>query len=267
MSMFSNNKSFKLPRQENPLRSNTPAQFGEVRRVDVKSFRVKIRCFSGEILDNVKIPSGYITKESYLSGGFSAIQVGQLVKVSFISGSSQNPVIDQVYPYFAREKDEKNLSTFIKKAESTGKDLETDIAIGHSSGYIVWFSDKRILVEYHNIPVLEFDFTKSTFTTGFAFLQGNPISGGIDPSSLIPVSNGLILESHLQAMKTYMEEFKSSLNALYAAIQGTIIVPTDGGAALKTAMSTAIQTSPLPDPVPPVSELLNKTKLKTDIEP
>ena len=96
------------------------------------------------------------------------------------------------------------------------------------------------------MPFMEIDMVLKTFKI---MSTGVQVSFGASP--IIPVPNGTILN-------TWMTQMYTCISALQTAINNAVVVPADGGASLKTAMSTALSSNPPPT----VDATLNTTNLK-----
>jgi hypothetical protein len=242
--MFTN-KSRNLSFTTSTTDGNCPSAFGTV--LEIKKNRCKVRLFSGEDIESVRLPGGYPQKTGKAHGVFGGISVKQLVLVEFGYGTSQNPIIVQSYPFMSRKQDSENYKLF-----SSIHDIKTtDIVIFHESGYSVWLTDNKIIVKKEVVSVLTLDLqTMSIDTTMLGMTLGT-----------VSVSNGDVLNTFLQSIITHLTTLNLRIDTIQTALQTSPTVIGDGGSSYKAGITTALASNTLPiPPVVPVN--LNNTNLK-----
>lgn len=243
--MFTN-KPRRISFETSPTDGDSPAVFATV--LEVKDNRCKVRLFSGEDIENVRLPGGYPQKTGKAHGTFGGISINQLVLVEFAYGTSQNPIISQSYPFTARKQDSENFKMF----SSINNIKTTDIVIFHESGYSVWLTDDKIIVKKLIIPVLTLDLqSMSIETTMLGISLGN-----------VPVSNGTLLNTFLIGLNTHLTELNTKVLAIQTALINSPTTPTDGGLTYKTAITASLASNTLPVAINPVPIDLNNTNLK-----
>lgn len=237
-----NNNPNRIEQKPNPMRGGAKTIPAEI--LEVKKNRAKVRAFTGDIYDNVKLPSASPNKIGQPSGRSGGWRKSQMVLIEFGMDSPNQPYVVTGFAFSANQLNENNLKTFYTAyPEFTG---EIDFTDFHDSGYSIRYSDKITYYDNTKVPFMEIDMVTKTFKI---LAVGSQIEFGANP--IIPVSNGTILN-------TWLTQMYACISALQAAINGAVIVPADGGAALKTAMSLALGSSPPPT----VDPLLNTTNLK-----
>jgi hypothetical protein len=240
-SSFNNNPN-RIEQKPNPVRGGAKTIPAEI--LEVKKNRAKVRAFTGDIFDNVKLPSASPNKLGQPSGRSGGWRKSQMVLIEFGMDSPNLPYVVTGFAFSANQLNEENLKTFYAAyPQFTG---EIDFTDFHDSGYSIRYSDKITYYDITKVPFMEIDMVAKTFKI---LSVGAQVEFGA--SAIIPVPNGTLLN-------TWMSQMYTCVSALQAAINSAVIVPSDGGAALKTAMSTALGSSPPPS-VPPA---LNTTNLK-----
>jgi hypothetical protein len=242
--MFTN-KTRKISFETSPTDGDSPPVFATV--LEVKDNRCKVQLFSGEDIDDVKLPGGYPEMSGKGHGVFGGVSVNQLVLVEFLFGSCQNPVIAQAYPFTARKKDNENFKMF----NSINNIKVTDIVIFHKSGYSVWLTDDKVIVKKLVVPVLTLDLQTMLIETMLGLSLGN-----------VPVSNGTLLNAFLLGINTHLTELNTKVLAIQTALINSPTTPTDGGLTYKTAIAAALANNTLPVTINPVPVDLNNTNLK-----
>ena len=242
----------------NPLRANTPGQYGQVlpksedsKGINMDTWTCDIRLWSGEILRNVRMPGGYIDSALKAHGKFGGISENQLVYVDFSFGSSQSPIIIESYPYFATEKDFDNLKLFLK-SKKLKKD---DIVLFHNSGYSIWMTKFKIslYLDVNPLPIAYIDLQTNMFSVNLNVKLGQ--------LPVVSVPNGELLLSDLQARQNFENQTKNAIETIKNALLLSPTTPLDGGASYKTGISVALASLVSPTPVTPPANLLN-TNLK-----
>jgi len=240
-SIFNNNPN-RIEQKPNPVRGGAKTIPAEI--LEVKKNRAKVRAFTGDIYDYVKLPSASINKLGQPNGRSGGWQKNQMVLINFSMDSPNQPYIVAGFGFSANQLNENNLATFYEAyPQFTG---EIDFTDFHDSGYSIRYSTKITYYDVAKVPFMEIDMVLKTFKI---LSTGVQVSFGASP--VIPVPNGTILN-------TWMTQMYACISALQTAINSAVIVPADGGAALKTAMSTALGSSP----PPVVDPALNTTNLK-----
>ena len=93
-----------------------------------KKYRADIRLFSnGKILQDVRLPGPYYTKEAKLHGVKSVYAKGQLVLIGYVHGRAESPIVIQGFSFGSGDLNQDNL-------EQANYDPNTN-EIGHSSGH------------------------------------------------------------------------------------------------------------------------------------
>ena len=244
--MFSN-KSRELSFKKNPLAGDMPLAWGSVKTIDED--RAEVRLFTGETLQDVRLPGGKPEKTGKAHGVFGGLSEKQLVLVGFLYGSSQNPVIIESYPFFSEEKDSSNLKLF----RSIQDIKSTDIVVFHESGYSVWLTDNKIEVrkDPSPAPIVSLDLQSLEIIANVNSIGFGPIS----------VPNGDLLLLFLNAIVAHLNSVNTAIGNIQTALSTSPTSPTDGGATYKAAIAVALATNTLPT-VPAVPTQLNSTNLK-----
>ena len=93
-----------------------------------KKYRADIRLFSnGKILQDVRLPGPYYTKEGQLHGQKSVWAKNQLILVGYVHGRAESPIVIQGFPFGSGDINQDNL-------EQADYDPDTN-EIGHESGH------------------------------------------------------------------------------------------------------------------------------------
>lgn len=240
-SSFNNNPN-RIEQKPNPLRGGAKMVPAEI--LEVKKNRAKIRAFTGDIYDNVKLPSASINKLGQPNGRSGGWTKNQFVILDFAMESPNQPYVLAGFGFSANQLNEENLKIFYAAYPTfTG---EIDFQDFHDSGYSIKYSDKITYYDNTKLPFLEIDFILKTFKI---LSVGVQVEFGATP--IIPVPNGTILD-------TWMTQMYTCISGLQTAINSAVTIPADGGAALKAAMSLALGSNPPPT----VDPALNITNLK-----
>lgn len=234
---------------DNPLQSDMPLAFAKIK--SIKKNRANIQLFSGELMDDVKLPGGIPYKDGKAHGVFGGFSVNQLVLVGFILGSSQNPCIIKGYPFTASSKDIDNLNTF-QGIQTINQD---DIVIFHKSGFSIWLTEKKLSLRLDPSPtdLISIDLTtnKVNLPATFSLALG-----------LIPVPNGTLLKQWMDDINTHLTSLNTKVKSIQDALLNGVTVVGDGGASYKASITTALSTNTLPVSLNPVPTNLNDTNLK-----
>lgn len=240
-SIFNNNPN-RIEQKPNPVRGGAKTIPAEI--LEVKKNRAKVRAFTGDIYDNVKLPSASINKLGQPNGRSGGWKQNQMVLLNFSMDSPNLPYVVAGFGFSANQLNEENLKTFYSAyPQFTG---EIDFTDFHDSGYSIRYSTTITYYDTAKMPFMVIDMVTKTFKI---LAAGAQIEFGASP--VIPVPNGTILN-------TWMTQMYSCISALQTAINSSPIVPGDGGASLKASMSTALGSNPPPT----VDPTLNNTNLK-----
>lgn len=232
----------KIPQKASPVRGGGKLIPGEI--LEIKKNRAKIRAFTGDVYDNVKLPSASINKLGQPNGRSGGWKKTQMVALGFAMDSPNMPIVLQGFGFSANQLNEQNLKTFYAAYPTfTG---EIDFQDFHDSGYSIKYGTTITYYDTTKVPFLEIDFIAKTFKI---MATGIQVSFGSAPT--IPVSNGTLINQ-------WMTQMYNCIAGLQSAVAGTIIIPGDGGASLKAAINAAFSSASAPT-APPA---LNATNLK-----
>lgn len=198
-----------------------------------KNFLADVKLLSGEVIEKVPYPAGFVSIAQQGKGRVSNIQKGARVLLDFVGGSSASPVIINVYPIGAL-KEADNLDTHPDPEMVSGE--SNTIIDYHPSGYKVKYEDGKISITMAGAPILEVSTTSAGLKVG---------------TGTISVPNG-------DSLQTFLNQLLASIQALYTAIENVSTAPMDGGASYKAGLTTAVTSNPLPS----VPANLNNTNTK-----
>jgi hypothetical protein len=204
---------------------------GVVLSINRKRQLAKVKTIVGDIKSNVRIPGPSLDNIGNANGRWQQIRVNQLVFVGYVMGVQNSPYILQSYPYYATEKDFDNLRTFVARYPEI---MENEMVDFHESGYCVRYASNKII------------FQDALKQEKFSI---DMLSGEVKVQDSLTVGSGLYNAIKTPSLTQWMNDVYMCLQSLKTAIDSAVIIPLDGGASLKTAMSSALASAP-PPPTP-----------------
>lgn len=195
---------------------------GTVTAINRKFHTCEVFLINGDKKTNVRMPGAALDQTGTAHGRQQGIRVNQLVFVGFVMGVQTSPVILETYPFYAREEDLNNLKLFMAKYPEI---LDNEIVDFHESGYCVRYAnDEIIFQDKDKNEVMKIDMTAQTLTVG----------------------NGNYPAIKTDSLTQWMTDMYNCINQLKNAVNAAIIVPMDGGAALKNAIDVSFSNFPPP---------------------
>lgn len=181
-------------------------------------FTVDVLTRTNEILKNVRV-FGPAIKSNSAHGRAFGIKKNQMVLVEYIGGSIRYPVVSQVFPFFATDKDIGNLQGFWDKVRSK-IDFETDIVDFHESGYFVRQTKDKI--EYYDSSLLligeiDFQLKKMKWEADIEFKGDVKISGDITVTGDVDVTGEIKASIDVKAGTTSLKTHTHASNLPPAA--------------------------------------------------
>jgi len=193
---------------------------GTVTAINRKSHTCEVFLINGDKKSNVRMPVAAVNQSGTGHGRYQSVSVNQLVFVAFVMGVQTTPMILETYPFYAREEDFDNLRLFMDKYPEI---QENEIVDFHQSGYCVRYSDGNIIFQAEDkTEVMRIDMVSQSLTVG----------------------NGIYPAIKTDSLTSWMDDIYNCLSSLKNAIDSAVIVPLDGGASLKAAMSSALSSFP-----------------------
>lgn len=220
-----------------------PGTMAKVTKFNRKLLTCEVQTISGDTHRNVRLLGPALNTEGNGYGRFNIVKKNQLVFIGYVMGVQTSPVIIQAYPFSARDEDFNNLKNFISKYPEIQEDEFVDF---HDSGYCVRYKDDMILFQDKTkIPLVSIDMISGNVLIN-TFLQVKNLTA---TNNLI-VGAGIYPAVKSPSLSTWITDMYNCLNNLKTAINSAVPVPSDGGAALKAAMVTALNSVP-PPTLPP----------------
>ena len=154
-----------------------------------KKYRVDIRLFSnGKILQDVRLPGPYYTKEGKLHGAKSVWAKNQLVLVGYVHGRAESPIVMQGFPFGSGDINQDNL-------EQAEYDTDTN-EIGHRSGHRFSIEkEKQVIYDKEGQAVFMIDFSNKeiSIAEGWKLKVGAQVQ--LDDSGLAIAEGNLSIDT------------------------------------------------------------------------
>jgi len=226
------NQRIEIPtRPQNSYLSPVPGVTGVVNSIDRKTQLAEVTTIFGDVKSNVRIPGPALSTDGKAHGRWQEIQINQLVFVGYVMGVQNSPYIIEAYPYYATNEDFNNLKAFIGRFPEIQDGEMVDF---HSSGYCVRYQNGKIVFQSDSKqPKLQIDM----------------VSGMVTVKDSLTVGHGNYKAIKTPSMKEWMGKVYATLSAMKTAIDAVTTNPGDGGAAIKAALMTALNSFP-PPPTP-----------------
>lgn len=178
MSAFGNFRGFER-RSGSAFRGALPLVMGEVVLVK-REFRVDVRVFTGEYFLDVPYPvGGGLTRGGLGWGRFRSLGIGMRVLVGFVNGSSNDPVVVQVYPGAGAQRQRGFLRGFLARFKRVDGAASDGFEDHHPSGYRVTYGPGRIEIRNGARRVLTVNVaTGGVIVWGGLVVKGNVVVNG-----------------------------------------------------------------------------------------
>ena len=153
-----------------------------------KKYRADIRLFSnGKILQDVRLPGPYYTKEGKLHGTKSIWAKNQLVLIGYIHGRAEAPIVIQGFPFGSGDINQDNL-------EQAEYDPNTN-EIGHSSGHRFAVEEQKQAVydkQGEAVFMIDFGTKEISIAEGWKLKVGTQVE--VDGSGVAIAQGNLTIE-------------------------------------------------------------------------